>query len=79
MKTIAFIALAAMTACSNRGMYEALRQNECLKNEHIIHCEDGRNYDQYMREREKVLNEDRPEKERKKSAKAHEDLPNLLH
>ena len=44
-----------MTACTNKGMYEALRQNECLKNEKVIYCDDGRNYDEYARERDKLL------------------------
>lgn len=75
MKIAPLITILLISACSNKGMYEALRQNECLKNERVIYCDDGRDYDEYMRERDKLLKD----KKEKKSAKAQEDFPNLFH
>ena len=78
MRRLLIITLLAITGCSNQGMYEALRQNECFKNEGVIYCEDDRDYKKYMREREKLLNESKTSEPDEKSAKTQENLPNLF-
>lgn len=58
MKAISLILVSLLTACTSQGMYESIKQNQCLETTGNMYCEEVENYDDYQRKREELLKEE---------------------
>lgn len=77
MKALLLIAMCFITGCSTQGIYDALRYNECLEKEGIIHCDDGRDYKKYRHEREELLKDNKNNGDKNTEKNEGLNLPNL--
>lgn len=41
--------------CSNQGIYEGIKQNQCREKTGSIYCDDGQSYEEYQRDREALI------------------------
>ena len=57
MKFLWIISLLIVTGCSQHQVYDAIQQNQCLKKTGKIYCEDKTEYDDYKKQREKLIKE----------------------
>lgn len=57
MKALSIILIVLLTACSNKGMYESIKQNQCREKTGNMYCDEGESYDEYKRQREELLKE----------------------
>ena len=55
MKTLLIITGFLLIGCSNKGMYEAIKQNECRQKTGEIYCDDVTDYETYKQERDELL------------------------
>lgn len=55
MKAISLILISLLTACTSQGMYESIKQNQCLETTGNMYCEEAESYDDYQRKREELL------------------------
>lgn len=55
MKLLSISVIVFLTACSNKGMYESIKQNQCREQTGNMYCEEGESYDEYNRKREELL------------------------
>ena len=55
MKSLSIILIVFLTACSSKGMYESIKQNQCREQTGNMYCEEGESYEEYIRKREELL------------------------
>ncbi len=75
MKFLILPTLILLSACSTKGMYEAVQQNRCMEETGQIYCNESGNYEEYKRERDEVLN--KGEQKNKEKITPNSDLPSL--
>lgn len=50
-------ATSQLVACSSKGMYEAIQNNQCLERTGEVYCDERQDYETYKREREAIIQE----------------------